>query len=349
MVLILLLLILVWSITFHPLEVQTEAVHCSSNQAPSLKPGQLIKVVSYNVQFMAGKNYVFFYDLPNNDGPDERPSPDDITKTIREVARIIRDEDPDVILLQEVDDGAKRTDYEDQLSRLLLYLPPEYCCYASAFYWKSKFVPHPCIMGSVGMKLTTISRYKIKAAVRYQLALIPGNPLIQQFNLKRSILETRFPVDGGQDLVVLNVHLEAFSKGTDVMQKQIAQIDSLLDKLTKAGTPWLAGGDYNLLPPGQYSLLQEKQRIYYKQETEIKKLYDKFQATPQLKDISGSDYQRWFTHFPNDPCVKAPNKTIDYIFFSDKTALNHSYVRQYDTLAVSDHLPVVAEFQLINR
>jgi len=132
---------------------------------------------------MAGKNYVFFYDLLDNSGPDGRPSPEDIAKTLKEVARIIQDENPDVILLQEVDDGAKRTDYEDQLASLLPLLPKEYACYASAFYWKASFVPHPRIMGAAGMKLSTISKYKMTEAVRHQLALIPADPLTQQFNL----------------------------------------------------------------------------------------------------------------------------------------------------------------------
>ncbi|MBN1218034.1 MAG: hypothetical protein JXM69_03815 [Anaerolineae bacterium] len=50
--------------------------------------------------------------------------------------------------------------------------------------------------------------------------------------------------------------------------------------------------------------------------------------------------------YPNDPGVAAPNRTVDFIFFADTMTLNKAYVRQHDTLPISDHLPLVAEFQL---
>jgi endonuclease/exonuclease/phosphatase family metal-dependent hydrolase len=336
----------VWLFTYHPADVQSEPVICS-NQAPLSEPGQELKVLSWNVQYMAGKNYVFFYDLLDNSGPDGRPSPEDIAKTLKEVARIIQDENPDVILLQEVDDGAKRTDYEDQLASLLPLLPKEYACYASAFYWKASFVPHPRIMGAAGMKLSTISKYKITEAVRHQLALIPADPLTQQFNLKRAVLEVRMPVKNDKDFVVLNTHLDAFAQGTDTMEKQVKEVKSILEKLTQEGHPWIVGGDFNLLPPGKaYNLLKEGQKKSFKERTEIEPLFEKYQAVPSLQEVNGSEHQQWFTSFPNDPSVVKPNKTIDYIFLAHNIHLGKHYVRQHDTLEISDHLPVLAEFEL---
>jgi endonuclease/exonuclease/phosphatase family metal-dependent hydrolase len=171
--------LLVWAITYHPAEVQAEAIVCAED-APVLQPGQSLKVLSYNVQFVAGKNYVFFYDLPDDAGPDERPSAADIAQTVQEVARVIRAENPDVILLQEVDDGSARTDHEDQLARLRALLPQDYKCHTATFYWKAAFVPHPRIMGAIGQKLAIVSKYRLDRASRYQLALAPGNLLTQQ-------------------------------------------------------------------------------------------------------------------------------------------------------------------------
>ena len=128
---IILFLVLVWFTTYHPDEMQQESVTCSK-QAPVLKPGQSLKVLSWNVQYMAGKNYFFYYDALDTPGPDERPSAEDVGATLREVARIINAEDPDIILLQEVDDGAKRTDYRDQLADLLPMISDAYLCQASA-------------------------------------------------------------------------------------------------------------------------------------------------------------------------------------------------------------------------
>ena len=91
--------------TFHPDDLEDVAVS-SPEDAPVLQKGQRIKILTWNVQYMAGKNYVFFYDLLDGSGKDERPSTKDIAKTFEEVVRIINDEAPDIILIQEIDEGA---------------------------------------------------------------------------------------------------------------------------------------------------------------------------------------------------------------------------------------------------
>jgi endonuclease/exonuclease/phosphatase family metal-dependent hydrolase len=340
-----LMILLVWTITYHPSKVQDEAVVCADD-APVLQPGQSFKVLTYNVQYMAGKNYVFFYDLPNDTGPDERPSTADITQTVQEVARIIRDENPDIVLLQEVDDGSARTDYEDQLVRLLALLPQDYKCHTSAFYWKAAFVPHPRIMGAIGHKLSIVSKYQIDQATRYQLALAPGNPLTQQFSPKRAILEARLPVENSQDFALLTTHLEVANRGSEVMQKQVAAVIKRLDSLNRGGYTWLLGGDFNLLPPGQFDRLQEDQKINFRAETELEPMFDRYGVMPGLEDVNGANGPLWYTMFVNDPSTTKPDRTLDYIFFADNMTLVDGYVRQQDTLIVSDHLPVIAEFIL---
>lgn len=111
---------------------------------------------------MAGKNYTFFFE----DGADTRPSRQHINLTNAAVARIINDENPDIILLQEMDDGASRTDNQDQLARLLPLISKDYACSTGAYYWKSDYVLHPAIMSSVGLKLITLSKYKIESGVK---------------------------------------------------------------------------------------------------------------------------------------------------------------------------------------
>ncbi len=336
----------VWLTTFHPPARQAEPVECATD-APILSAGQRLTVMTWNVQYMAGKDYVFWYDVIDGSGPDERPSPQAITRTFGEVTRVIRDEQPDLIFLQEVDEGAKHTDGEDQLARLLALLPDEHACHTSAFYWKAAFVPHPRIMGSVGMKLSTLSRYRIDAATRHQLPLMPTDPFTRQFNFRRAVLEARLPVTDGSQLVALNTHLDAFAWGDDTLERQVARVNELLRDLTNAGVEWVLGGDFNLLPPGaQYERLPESQRAYYKPETELEILYENYQAVPSLADLAGPGAADWFTHFPNDPAVSGPALTLDYLFLSDGIAVAASRVRREDALHISDHLPVVAEISL---
>ncbi len=343
---VVLLVAAVWLTTFHPPAVRAETVTCPEG-TPNLQPGQDLEVMSWNVQYMAGKGYVFWYDLFDESGPDERPSATAITATFEEVARVIADESPDVILLQEVDDGASRTDQEDQLVRLLGMLPDEYACSASAFYWQARFVPHPRIMGSAGMKLSTISRYRIDDATRYQLPIMPSDPLTRQFNFRRAILEVRLPVEGGPAFALLNTHLDAFAQGSDTMQQQVALAKGLLDDLSAAGNPWVMGGDFNLLPPGpQFENLPPDQRLYYEADSELAVLTAAYPSVPSLDEANGADALAWFTHYPNDPAVAGPDRTIDFLFFSSAIGLKDHAVRSADTQSISDHLPVVATFSV---
>lgn len=348
LIIILFILLIAWahSTTLQPPEVQKQEIVCPED-TPTLKSGETVKVISWNLQYLAGKSYVFYYDLPDGSGPDERPSTQEIEKTANEVVRVIRDENPDIILFQEVDDGAEKTDFEDQLAKLLEKMPPEYKCHTSAFYWKASFVPHPHIMGPVGMKLSTVSKYKIKSATRYALPTIPDNILVKQFNFKRAILEARLPVDRNKDFVALNTHLDAFAQGSNTMEEQVKKVHKILTRLTQEKVFWVIGGDFNLLPANfDINNIHPAQRSYYNPKSEISILFDSFKSAATKEDLNGADKERFYTAIPNNPSISKIDKTIDYLFYSDTLELNSYRVRQEDTQKISDHLPLVGEFNL---
>lgn len=337
----------VWLVTYHPAAVEDVPVQCAEG-APTLKPGQPLKVLSWNVQYMASKRYVFFYDKLDGSGPDERPSPDAIAWTLKEVARVIKAEDPDVILLQEVDRGAKRTDYEDQTALLLALLPKDtWRCVAQTPYWKADFVPHPRIMGAVGLELVTLSKYKLNRATRHALPMFQQDPLTDQFYIKRALLSAEAPVEGGATISLMNTHLDAFAQGTDTMARQVKAVMQLTDAATADKKQWVVGGDFNLLPPGpSYERLPPDQRAYFNPSgSEIKPMFDAgYTAVPSLDLVNGPDYKRALTHIPNDPKDSPLDRPIDYLFFPPNTALTDPHVRQHDTTTISDHVPVVATF-----
>ena len=331
----------VYALTYHPDAVEAAEVTCPSAAEP-LDAGQQVRVMSWNVQYLAGRGYVFWYDVPDGAGPDKRPTKQSLARTLQEVAQEIRDEDPDVVLLQEVDRSSARTDGVDQLAQLKARLGGAFPCTASAYYWKARFVPHPKVMGEVGMSLGVLSKTRIDSATRYQLPHLCGDPVTVAFNFDRAVLAVELPVRGGDPFTVLDTHLDAFAQGCDTMQRQVEAVQSILDDT--AG-PWVAGGDFNLLATrSAYDRLPKAQQRLYDPDTELAPLLEAYRHFPSTAQVDSGD-PAYFTQFPNDPSVTAPDRTIDYLFFSDGLRVRAQRVRQDDP-KVSDHFSLLATVTL---
>lgn len=340
-----LVLAMIHSLTWRPEDREPVTAICTS-QAPPLMPGQALKVMTWNIQYLAGKRYVFWYDMADGSGKDERPTHEDIAYDLDEVARIIRDEQPDIVLLQEVSDGAKNADYQNQLALLQERVTDLYPCSTEAFYWKADFIPDLHIRGSVGMKLATLSRYRIDHAERLQLPLPETNIISRQFKPRPALLVSYLPLRDGEQLAVINTHLSKSARDDDTLQRQIQVTGKLLDTLESNGTPWLIGGDFNLLPLGQYRRLPVEQQAPYNPDSELHVLWDKYPMIPSNSEASGIDRSQWLTFFPNDTRVDGPDRTVDYLFHSPKLKRIGARVRRDDTLLISDHLPVIGRFLL---
>ena len=351
-----------WTRAYSPADTEPAAIHCA-DEAQAWDAQLPLKVMSYNVQYMASKNYVFFYDV-NVDDPDRvaavqragktiasQPSREHVFWTLDQVADVIGKEDPDVVLLQEVngaDDG--RTHYIDLTAELLDRLPAgQFPCRSDASYWKAEFIFHPDVLGPVNMQLLTLSKYRIDKSIRHQLPRKENNFLIRPFDFQRALLESHISAAGNRTVALINTHFEAWGAGTGIMEKQVARTEALLQSLDRQRIPWVLGGDLNLLPPDDN---RQRHRIMaadlgsYDERPQIQSLYDKYRGIPSLRDLKSGDPRPWYTHFPNDPTAIGPDRTIDYLFYSDQWALEDAYVLRGDALQISDHLPVVGTYRL---
>lgn len=307
---------------------------------PAHKP---LKILTWNVQYMAGKNHFFFYE----GGPDIAPTPADVRGTLDEVARVLLDEDADVVFLQEVDCGATRTHHTDQITALQERLHGRYPCLASTPYWQARYVPHPKVrLGQVHMRLVTLSKYRLKSATRHQLPHHPHPPVLRHFYPKRAILETPLVLSDGREVSLLNTHFEAFSIGTDTLARQVAFTQTWLAEREQAGRPWLLGGDFNALPPGQWGRLAPAEQAFFNADTELQPLYERYAtAVRHGRALTHEDWRPWFTMNPNHPDFPEPNVTLDHLFASG-LSFGNTAVRQHDTRHISDHLPLIATVNL---
>lgn len=348
-VIILLVFVAVHVSSWRPPARQSVAVQCHAG-APDLAPGQALKVMTWNVQFLAGKRYVFWYELADDRGPDDRATSADLAYNLDEVSRVIRTEQPDVVLLQAVDKGAKATDYQDQLGLIRERLADLYPCAVQAYDDKADFNPSPHVLGSVGRTLATLSRYRIEHAERLQLPQrSEGNPLTLPFAPKRALLSAYLPIQGGGQLAVLNTRLDGYVAGDDTQLRQLQAVSRQLDQLEGHGETWLMGGDLELLPLGQRQRLAPDQRQRYAADTDLHLLWDKYPMIPSNAEVGGVDRAQWLTHYPNGQSGDNPDRTVDYLFHSPRVTRQEALVRQEDTLEISDHLPVLATFTLPSR
>jgi len=252
-------------------------------------------------------------------------------------------------LLQEVDCGARRTAFLDEVALVHDALPTDLRNHVSTFYWKSKFVPHPKIMGSAGTKLVLFSRYRLGNSRRYQLPCTPGNPIERDFNFKRAILEVEVPLTNGQILAILNTHLEAFPKGTDVMERQVERLLWRLKSLDEQHLAWILGGDFNLLPPGQSALLSREARGLHSEPTEICSIYERYAGVPTVAEATGEHMRRYFTFTQRSGANRLPVRTLDYFFAAPRVTIEKYAVMQEGMTELSDHLPLMGQFRLVAR
>ena len=320
------------SLVYLPPDVAAVPVTCAPD-APALPSGAPIKVLVWNIQYSAGRSHHFFYD----GGEAVHVSRDDVRSTLEAVAAVIREHNPDIVLLQEVDRGSDRTQRIDQHTELLKLTP--YPCHAATPYHRVRYVPHPGHnhLGKVDMNLSVFSRYQLGTAERVQLALLDEPWWRKAFNLRRALLTVDAPIEGGGTLRLLNTHLSAFSKGDGTLGKQMAQLDAAATTAEQAGLPWVLAGDLNALAPGD-----DPQRLgadaawYAEANTPVGLLFGRHHSVIP-EPLYRSEPKRFYTYLPFG--AAEPDRTLDYAFVGRKVAVTDFEVIQ--ATDISDHLPIV--------
>ena len=332
-----LLLALVYGLAWQPAARETATVSCEA-QAPTLQPGQALKVMTWNVQYLAGKRPLMQQVQATGAGAPKRLG--DRAMPLEEVVRVLREEQADVVLLQELQDGAS----PDQLAQLQARLGELYPCRSQAFYRRAGLIADPWTLDSADQKLGTLSRYRIERAERLQLPRRPANPLQRPFNPQRALLVSYLPVRGGGQLAAINTQLDSFALADDTQQRQLTMATRLLERLQHDGTPWLLGGDFQLSPPGQRLAPAHGSRPFAARE--LTRLARHFPMIPSPEQASGPQQAAWYSHVPSARPLPAAGRTLDYLLHSPRLTLLDAKVRQHDTQAIADHLPLGARLLL---
>ncbi len=200
-----------------------------------------------------GEESDFFYDnggFLTSNGKMVNPPKKNVEKNIAGAVDFLKNNPADFYLLQEVDFKSKRSYKINQYEKYGKILPG----FSSTFSvnYKAPRVPLPVfepwnVMGKMESGLGTYSKYTPTKATRYQL---PGDyPWPDRiFHLDRCAAFHRFPIQGGKELIVVNIHNSAYDKGGTLKQQQMDYLKNKFQKEYQTGNYLVIGGDWNQRP-----------------------------------------------------------------------------------------------------
>ena len=308
----------------------------------------VLRFMTWNVGYGGiGDKDFFFYNQPGGfwwtKPGTVRMSEERVVANVAGHGTTVQEKGGDFVLLQEVDTAARRSHYINQLD-LLRSVKPEYSAYFAPNF-VSKRVPLPILQpwdhyGYVVGGLVSLAAYQPASAERIQL---PGEypwPT-KLFQLDRCALRQVFPVKGGKELAVYNIHLSAYDKAGNIRRQQMQAVRAAALADYKAGRYVVVGGDWNQLPPGfnLFSLNPTLKRVEPPKVVDFefmppgwKYAYDPANASVRKSDV------------PYD-AHRTLRSVIDFFLVSPNVRIRKVEGVEH-AFKYSDHQPVVMEVEL---
>lgn len=337
---VLFMLMIVWLTIREYKPAENEKIEVSNANEICVKTGEEIRMVTWNMGCgTLGDNADFFMDYGKMVYSADKNR---VGENLSGITMILKEIDADIINLQEIDTDSSRSYHMDETS-VLRELYPDFDN-TFAYNYKVDYVPYPLPpIGKVESGIMTLSRFDILGAERIQLPC-PFRWPVRVANLKRCITINRLPVEGtDKELVIINLHLEAFDDG----EGKIAQTKMLADILESElqnGNYIIAAGDFNQSFSG----------------TDISK-YPEYEGKWHAGLLNEDDFNEAFTFCqdPESPTCRALDQP--YITAADKEHFQFYVIDGFivsegiEILSVetydhqfkwTDHNPVIMDFRI---
>ena len=169
-----------------------------------------------------------------------------VEENINALKSKIKELDPDIFFLQELDVDSKRSYYVDELASFRETFPGNKYEETFAENFKAGLVPLPLyqMTGKVDAGIATFAKYDINDSERVQLP-IPFSWPMSLFNLKRCLLVNKIAIENSdKQFVIINLHLEAYDDG-EGKAKQLKMLMDIMQAEYAQGNYVIAGGDFN--------------------------------------------------------------------------------------------------------
>ncbi|WP_275316528.1 endonuclease/exonuclease/phosphatase family protein [Tenacibaculum bernardetii] len=277
-----------------------------------VKNDSTYSIVTYNVGYLSGMT---------NNLPVAKPK-ELFQKNQQKVESELKKVNPDIIAFQEIDYKASRSYNVDQ-EEAFMNLGYNYA--ARGVNWDERYVPFPywppsMHFGKVISGQSIISKYKLKEYERIVLERVPDNPFYRDALYLERLAQVVKVVLEGKEVVLINIHLEAFDKSTRV--RQFEYVLELFNQY-KDKYPTILLGDFN------------------------SSARDENAAVQKIFKMSGIGNAAFNAVNPSNTFnSKNPFERIDYIFYTENSIEYVSGKVLNDFEQASDHLPVEMQFRL---
>lgn len=207
--------------------------------------GSTISVMSWNIGYAGlSKGSDFFMDGGSEVAAADAETVNSNLLGIYRTLYTSEEHQADIYMLQEVDVDSARTYGVNESEYLSMFFT------AHALNYSCPYVPYPLPpIGRVNSGIQTSTMFQVDSAERISLPC-PFSWPVSAANLKRCMLVERIPVaSSDKELVVINLHLEAYDDG----EGKAAQTKQLVDFMQaeyEKGNYVIAGGDFNQVFPG---------------------------------------------------------------------------------------------------
>lgn len=316
-----------------------------------------LTVMTWNIRFAAGRDVSWFGD---SCGDRVILTEAEVYQALAKLADCINSVKPDILLLQEIDVQSKRTAYINQVTWLLNHCNFNHAAYAAM--WQAQNIPSDGL-GRINVGSAILSRWELVDADRIQLPLRGDqDALTRYFYLRRNILKARIALPNNSHFYILNMHADAFSTD-DTKRKHIVRFKEELDKLDGSGAVFVAGGDFNMLPPDSDSTdfclvdrcpgesfhhsgddpFHKEGSNYTPEKTWLIDIYNRYVPDIPLAQFRVAQ-KRYFTH-TMDPAAFWDRK-VDYLFTNTRW-VEASVITHQNFLDASDHAPVSARWEVV--
>ncbi|MGY0407449.1 MAG: endonuclease/exonuclease/phosphatase family protein [Polaribacter sp.] len=284
----------------------------TNNYENKLATDSVFSIVTYNIGYLSG--------MTNN-----RPVPKPealFDKNLQKVISETKIVNPDIMAFQEIDYNSARSYYVNQQNEIAKL---GYNYIAEAVNWDKTYVPYPywpisMHFGKIVSGQSILSKYPLKDYKRIELERVADAPFYRDAFYLDRLAQTVKVTLNGQEVVLINVHLEAFDKTT--RKHQFKAILKLFNEY-KTKYPTILLGDFN-------STARDTNAV-------VKKIF-------AMKDVGNAAFNTKKPVKTFDS--KNPTERIDYIFYTKNSIdyISGKVLTQFGE--ASDHLPVFMEFRL---